>query len=185
MTQTHNFNAGPAVLPAEVIARVRDELVNYQDTGISILESSHRSKEYEVINQRAITRLKRVLALDDHYEVGFCKVERVISLPCCRSTYSKQGAVAPMCSQAYGPKKPSKKRSASAMRISLRVAKQAAMRRFLHLVRFPAIPHIYMSHPITRYTGHNGRKRLRVPRPSWWMRVATLHRDQMRTHRPL
>lgn len=71
MTQTHNFNAGPAVLPAEVIARVRDELVNYHDTGISILESSHRSKEYEVINQRAIARLKRILALDDHYEVGF------------------------------------------------------------------------------------------------------------------
>lgn len=71
MTHTHNFNAGPAVLPAEVIARVRDELPNYQATGISILESSHRSKQYEAINQRAIERLRRILGLNDAYTIGF------------------------------------------------------------------------------------------------------------------
>lgn len=67
---THNFNAGPAVLPAEVIAHIRDELPNYQGTGISILESSHRSKEYELINQRVIERLRRILALPDTYHIG-------------------------------------------------------------------------------------------------------------------
>ncbi len=71
MAPAHNFNAGPAVLPAEVIARVRDELTDYQGTGISILESSHRSKQYETINHRAIERLKRILGLGDDFSIGF------------------------------------------------------------------------------------------------------------------
>jgi len=67
---THNFNAGPSVLPAEVLLRIQSELLNYHGTGISILESSHRSKEYELINQRVIERLKRVLSLPDTYKIG-------------------------------------------------------------------------------------------------------------------
>jgi phosphoserine aminotransferase len=67
---THNFNAGPAVLPAEVIAHIQAELPNYHNTGISILESSHRSKEYEQINQRVIERLRRILGLPDTYHIG-------------------------------------------------------------------------------------------------------------------
>lgn len=67
---THNFNAGPAVLPTEVIAHIQAELRDFQGTGISILESSHRSKEYEVINQRVNDRLKRVLSLPDNYKIG-------------------------------------------------------------------------------------------------------------------
>ena len=67
---THNFNAGPAVLPAEVIAHIQAELPNYHDTGISILESSHRSKEYEQINQRVIERIRRILELPTSYHIG-------------------------------------------------------------------------------------------------------------------
>lgn len=71
MTTVHNFNAGPAVLPAEVIAQIKHDLPNYADTGISILESSHRTKEYEAINQRAMERLRRVLGLSDAYDIAF------------------------------------------------------------------------------------------------------------------
>ncbi len=70
VVSTHNFNAGPAVLPTEVLQRIQSELLNYQGTGISILESSHRGKEYEQINQRVIDRLKYVLALPDSYKIG-------------------------------------------------------------------------------------------------------------------
>lgn len=66
---THNFNAGPAILPTEVIAQIHAELPNYQHTGISILESSHRSKEYEQINQRVMERLRRILNLPDSYHI--------------------------------------------------------------------------------------------------------------------
>lgn len=71
MRTVHNFNAGPAVLPAEVVRQIRDDLPDYAGTGISILEASHRTKEYESINQRAAERLKRILGLDDAYEVLF------------------------------------------------------------------------------------------------------------------
>lgn len=67
----HNFNAGPAVLPAEVIAQIQAELPDYAGTGMSILESSHRSKAFEAINDRAVARLKRILDIPDTYHVGF------------------------------------------------------------------------------------------------------------------
>ena len=47
-----NFNPGPAALPLEVLKTVQGELLDYQGTGLSILESSHRAKEYEEINHR-------------------------------------------------------------------------------------------------------------------------------------
>lgn len=67
---THNFNAGPAVLPAEVLSQIQSELLDYNGTGISILESSHRSKAYETINQRVHDRLRRILGLPESYKIG-------------------------------------------------------------------------------------------------------------------
>ncbi|MFN3372192.1 MAG: 3-phosphoserine/phosphohydroxythreonine transaminase [Chloroflexus sp.] len=67
----HNFNPGPAALPPEVIARAQAELADYHGTGMSILEMSHRSKEYEAINAAAEANLKALLGLGDDYRVLF------------------------------------------------------------------------------------------------------------------
>ena len=66
-----NFNAGPAILPASVLAQVQAELRDYQGRGMSIMEMSHRSKEYEAINTRAQTIFKKLLGLGDGYKVLF------------------------------------------------------------------------------------------------------------------
>jgi phosphoserine aminotransferase len=66
-----NFNAGPAILPAAVLAQVQAELRDYQGRGMSIMEMSHRSKEYEAINTRAQTTFKKLLGLGDGYKVLF------------------------------------------------------------------------------------------------------------------
>ncbi|GAC1552080.1 MAG: 3-phosphoserine/phosphohydroxythreonine transaminase [Herpetosiphon sp.] len=66
---TYNFNAGPAVLPGEVLTRAREELLDYQGRGMSILEMSHRSKEYETINSAVEHRLKSLLGLSDDYRI--------------------------------------------------------------------------------------------------------------------
>ena len=66
-----NFNAGPAILPAPVLAQVQAELRDYQGRGMSIMEMSHRSKEYEAINTRAQTTFKKLLGLGDGYKVLF------------------------------------------------------------------------------------------------------------------
>jgi len=51
--RAHNFNAGPAVLPLSVLERIRLELLDYRGTGMSVMELSHRSPEFEAINEAA------------------------------------------------------------------------------------------------------------------------------------
>jgi phosphoserine aminotransferase len=67
----HNFNAGPAVLPRAVLERAQAELLDYKGRGMSILEMSHRSKEYEAVNSSAEARFKALLGLGDGYRVLF------------------------------------------------------------------------------------------------------------------
>jgi phosphoserine aminotransferase len=71
MTRVHNFNAGPAILPRPVLEQAQQELLDYQGIGMSVLEISHRSKEYEAINAEAEARIKRLLDLGDEYRVLF------------------------------------------------------------------------------------------------------------------
>ena len=66
-----NFNAGPAVLPPPVLERAQAELRDYQGRGLSIMEMSHRSPEFEAINAGAEARFKRLLGLGDGYRVLF------------------------------------------------------------------------------------------------------------------
>lgn len=66
-----NFNPGPAALPLEVLKTVQEELLDYQGTGISILESSHRAREFEAINDQANAMMHELLGLGDNYHVLF------------------------------------------------------------------------------------------------------------------
>jgi phosphoserine aminotransferase len=71
MSNVLNFNAGPAMLPAPVLEQVQAELLDYQGRGMSIMEMSHRSKEYEAINTQAEATIKRLLGLGEGYRVLF------------------------------------------------------------------------------------------------------------------
>lgn len=71
MRRIHNFNAGPAALPSEVLLQIQEELLDLQGTGLSILEISHRSKEYEKINGETQQLLKELLNISLDYEVLF------------------------------------------------------------------------------------------------------------------
>jgi phosphoserine aminotransferase len=66
-----NFNPGPAMLPPPVLERVQAELRDYQGRGLSIMEMSHRAKEYEAVNADADARFKRLLGVGDGYRVLF------------------------------------------------------------------------------------------------------------------
>ncbi|HEY93071.1 MAG TPA: 3-phosphoserine/phosphohydroxythreonine transaminase [Dehalococcoidia bacterium] len=65
------FNPGPAALPLEVLKIVQEELLDYQGSGMSILESSHRAKEFEAINDQAIALVRELLGLGTDYQVLF------------------------------------------------------------------------------------------------------------------
>jgi phosphoserine aminotransferase len=66
-----NFNAGPAALPHPVLEKVQAELLDYQGRGMSIMEMSHRSKEFEAINTRAEANFKRLIGVGEGYRVLF------------------------------------------------------------------------------------------------------------------
>ena len=71
MKRVHNFSAGPAALPLEVLEIVQDELLDYHGTGTSIMEKSHRGKEYTKIDAEAKERLTRILELGDDFHIMF------------------------------------------------------------------------------------------------------------------
>ncbi|MBG9443216.1 MULTISPECIES: 3-phosphoserine/phosphohydroxythreonine transaminase [Cytobacillus] len=71
MYRALNFNAGPAALPEEVLKEAEKSLLNFGNTGMGIMELSHRSNEYQAVHDQAITRLRRLLAIPDDFEVLF------------------------------------------------------------------------------------------------------------------
>jgi len=71
MSMIHNFNAGPAMLPPSVLDRVQEQWRDFAGTHLSILEVSHRSREFEALVSHAEARLKRLLELGENYRVLF------------------------------------------------------------------------------------------------------------------
>ena len=67
----YNLNPGPGILPRGVLARAQSELLDYDGTGLSILETSHRSPQYAEINQSVQQDLKDILEIPDNYHVIF------------------------------------------------------------------------------------------------------------------
>ncbi|HEX8908583.1 MAG TPA: 3-phosphoserine/phosphohydroxythreonine transaminase [Anaeromyxobacteraceae bacterium] len=71
MNRVKNFNAGPAALPLPALERARDELVDFGGSGMSVMEHSHRGKEYEKVHDEAIALLRELLEVPDSHEVLF------------------------------------------------------------------------------------------------------------------
>lgn len=71
MKRVHNFSAGPAALPLEVLEKAQEELTDYRGTGTSIMEKSHRGKEYTEVDQQAKERLTRILGLGNEFHIMF------------------------------------------------------------------------------------------------------------------
>ena len=61
MSRVYNFSAGPAVLPEEVLKEVAEEMMDYQGTGMSVMEMSHRSADF----QKSLTKQSRICATDE------------------------------------------------------------------------------------------------------------------------
>ena len=69
----YNFNPGPAMQPLEVLQEARAEFLNFAKSGMSIIEISHRSKQYEQVHNQAKADIKELMGLGDDYEVLFCQ----------------------------------------------------------------------------------------------------------------
>jgi phosphoserine aminotransferase len=71
MTRIWNFSAGPAVLPAEVLEQVKDELLDWHGAGCGVMEMSHRGKEFTSIIEAAEADLRELLGVPANYKVLF------------------------------------------------------------------------------------------------------------------
>jgi len=71
MARVMNFNPGPAALPLAALERARDELIDFRGSGMSIIEHSHRGKEYEAVHDEAIALTRELLSVSDNYHVLF------------------------------------------------------------------------------------------------------------------
>ena len=71
MNRVYNFSAGPSMLPLPVLEKAQKELVCYGDTGMSVMEMSHRSKMYEEIIAKAEADLRKLMNIPDNYKVLF------------------------------------------------------------------------------------------------------------------
>ena len=71
MSRVYNFSAGPAVLPEEVLKEAAAEMLDYNGTGMSVMEMSHRSKAFEEIIQTAEQDIRDLLKIPDNYKVLF------------------------------------------------------------------------------------------------------------------
>ncbi|MCP4288918.1 MAG: 3-phosphoserine/phosphohydroxythreonine transaminase [Gammaproteobacteria bacterium] len=71
MSRVYNFSAGPAVLPEEVLAQARDEMLDWHGSGMSVMEMSHRGKEFMSIAEQAEADLRELLKIPGNYKVLF------------------------------------------------------------------------------------------------------------------
>ncbi len=68
---THNFNAGPSILPPEVFQQASEAILNFNNTGLSILEIGHRTPLFQPVMEEARSLVRELMALDADHEVLF------------------------------------------------------------------------------------------------------------------
>jgi phosphoserine aminotransferase len=71
MTRPYNFSAGPAVLPEAVLEQAQRELLDWHDSGMSVMEMSHRGKQYVSIAEQAEADLRELMSIPEHFKVLF------------------------------------------------------------------------------------------------------------------
>jgi len=70
-TRVHNFCAGPCTLPVPVLEEVRDEFLDFDGTGMSIIEASHRAAAYDAVHMEALADFRSLAAIPDDFTVLF------------------------------------------------------------------------------------------------------------------
>lgn len=112
MSKIHNFSAGPAILPQEVIQSCSDAILNFAGTNLSLIEVSHRSKEFVAVMDEARSLVKKIMKLGDDYEVMYLQggasmqfVMAAMNLLETKAAYTKTGTWAKNAikeAQAFG-----------------------------------------------------------------------------------
>ena len=77
MKRAYNFNAGPSAMPLEVLLEAQEEFLNYKNTGMSIIEMSHRRNEYAALHAETNQLLRELREIPAEYEIMFIRAAAV------------------------------------------------------------------------------------------------------------
>lgn len=91
MKRVYNFSAGPSMLPVPVLQRAADEMLCYGDSGMSVMEMSHRSPEFDAIIKDAEKLLRQLMGIPDNYKVLFMQGGASTQFACVPLNLMKNG----------------------------------------------------------------------------------------------
>ena len=120
MSRIFNFSAGPAMLPAEVLARAGDEMLDWHGSGMSVMEMSHRGKEFISIAEEAESDLRELLAIPASFKVLFLQGGATLQFAQVPMNLLHGRARPTTSSPANGRRRRSRKRRSTATPRSLR-----------------------------------------------------------------
>ncbi len=91
MNRVYNFSSGPAQLPLEVLEKAQKELIDYEGTGMSVMEMSHRSATYKGIIEKTEADLRKLYGISDEYEVLFLQGGATLQFSMIPMNFNKTG----------------------------------------------------------------------------------------------
>ncbi len=92
--RVHNFSAGPATLPLEVLESIKEELINYKNIGSSIIEISHRDKTFVELAEKIEETLRNLLSIPEDYDVLFLQGGATLQFSMIPLNFSHLGGIA-------------------------------------------------------------------------------------------
>lgn len=104
MKKTWNFSAGPAVLPKSVLEKAQHELLSYENSGMSVMELSHRSSLFQAIIDDAEAHLRQLMAIPDNYKVLFIQGGATLQFAAIPLNLLKDGKAGYIVSGSWGEK---------------------------------------------------------------------------------
>jgi phosphoserine aminotransferase len=105
MTRAFNFSAGPAAIPTPVLERAKEELLDYEGRGLSVMEMSHRSREFVAIAERSEVLLRELLHVPDNYKVLFLQGGATLQFACVPMNLAADHRVADYVNTGHWSKK--------------------------------------------------------------------------------
>ena len=109
LKRAYNFNPGPGALPLEVLQQAQAELLDFKGTGMSVMEISHRSKEFEAVIQTAEADLRELLGIPSNYKVMFLQGGAPLQFAMIPMNLARLAFLPIISSQAHGARPPSRK----------------------------------------------------------------------------
>ncbi len=158
----HNFNAGPSILPEEVIGNAARAILDFNGSGLSVLSISHRTKDFDDVMAEADKLFRELLAIPDNYKIFY--LGGGATAPFSTRSPPTSSAARPVTSiPASGPRRPSRRPSVTARSRSSLRPRTAISLTFLRVSPFPPTSIICTSPPTIPSTAPSSTRIFRRP----------------------